>query len=233
MRESFVRVQATYRGRLGVEVGIFVAVDHLRRAGRLSPEETERYLEIDDWFDAHLPHPGFYADGNTIGAVTWFREPVPAEMADQVSALRAILDTHGVAHEEVRSVDPGTEVYRDAYQVGVLPHERREPAPVPPGTVLAPTSPGSKRAVAASTVRTVVLDDVDGAETSVVVAGLRRQGYRVLGRGEAGPDADRANVLVVGDDPSADVRWTAAQGTAALGDALAARGVDARLGRAD
>jgi hypothetical protein len=32
--QGYVRVHATYRGRLGVEVEIFVAVDQLRRAGR-------------------------------------------------------------------------------------------------------------------------------------------------------------------------------------------------------
>ena len=37
----FVRLQAAYRGALGVEVGLFVAVDHLRRADRLTEEEEE------------------------------------------------------------------------------------------------------------------------------------------------------------------------------------------------
>lgn len=44
--ESYVRLQVTYRGRLGVEVGIFVAVDHLRRADRLTHDEEQ--LRADD-----------------------------------------------------------------------------------------------------------------------------------------------------------------------------------------
>ena len=75
-----MRVQAGYRGRLGVEVGVFVAVDHLRRAGRLTIEQEALYLDIDDWFNEHLANPGFYADGNSVGAVTWFRHPVPEQM---------------------------------------------------------------------------------------------------------------------------------------------------------
>lgn len=79
-KQGYVRVQAGYRGRLGVEVGVFVAVDHLRRAGRLTIEQEALYLDIDDWFNEHLPNPGFYADGNSVGAVTWFRHPVPEHM---------------------------------------------------------------------------------------------------------------------------------------------------------
>ena len=43
-------------------------------------------MDIDDWFLENLPEPPFYADGNSIGAVTWFEEPgrVVYEDAHQV-----------------------------------------------------------------------------------------------------------------------------------------------------
>lgn len=63
---ELVRLQATYRGRLGVEVGIFVAVDHLRRADRLTEDEDELYFDIDDWFNANLPNPPFYEDATPL-----------------------------------------------------------------------------------------------------------------------------------------------------------------------
>lgn len=180
MPETFVRVQATYRGRLGVEVGVLVAVDHLRRAGVLTATEQAVYLDVDDWFLEHLPNPDFYADGNTIGAVTWFREPVPAPMRERVEQLCAILRAHRVPFDVVRSSDPGTLVYSDALQVGVVPHTRGEPTPLPDGLVQTPTSPGSKRAVAGSPVRHVVLDVDDVAQTpAAVVEALRRNGYGV------------------------------------------------------
>lgn len=100
--ERFVRVQAAYRGRLGVEVGVFVAVDHLRRAGRLTPDEEALYLDIDDWFTEHLPNPDFYADGNSIGAVTWFKSPVPPQMH---SEPRRSPDPPGVGWSPGRLVD--------------------------------------------------------------------------------------------------------------------------------
>ncbi len=86
-----MRIQVRYRGRLGVEVGVFGAVDHLRRAGVLNSEQEGRFFDIDDWFQEHLPNPPFYEDGNTIGAITWFKTPIPESMAERIEALRRIL----------------------------------------------------------------------------------------------------------------------------------------------
>lgn len=156
--QLYLRVQAGYRGRLGVAVGVLVAVDHLRRAGRLTAEDEELYLDIDDWFNEHLPNPGFYADGNSIGAVTWFRHPVPDEMGRRVGQLTGILQAHGITCESVWSDDPGTVVYEDEHQVGVIPYVRGVPDPPPEGVTLCPTTAGSKRAVAASPIRHVLFD---------------------------------------------------------------------------
>jgi hypothetical protein len=143
--ERFVRLQATYRGRLGVEVGIFVAVDHLRRADRLTDVEEQIYFDVDDWFRAALPNPPFYADGNQIGAVTWFKEATSAEMLERLAPLVKVLDKHGVEWTEAESLDPGTVIYEDVFQIGVIPYERYEPTPMPEMTVLGPTTAGSKR----------------------------------------------------------------------------------------
>lgn len=144
-RKSFVRLQATYRGRLGVEVGIFVAVDHLRRADRLTEEEEELYFEIDDWFKAQLPDPPFYEDGNTIGAVTWFKRPASGEMLTRLEPLCRTLDRHGVRWVAAETSHPGTVIYEDEFQVGVIPDQRLEPTEMPSGVVLGPTTAGSKR----------------------------------------------------------------------------------------
>ncbi len=142
---GYQRIQARYVGRVGVEVGIFVAVDHLRRAGRLSEAEIETYLDIDDWFREHLPEPPFYSDGNSIGGVTWFKRPLPHTMTERIDRLLAILAAHAVEHDMVESDDPGEIVYEDCYQVGVVPHARQEQTPIPADVVLGPTSAGSKR----------------------------------------------------------------------------------------
>lgn len=142
---TFVRLHALYRGRLGVEVGVFVAVDHLRRAERLTESEEELYFDIDDWFHENLPNPPFYEDGNSIGAVTWFKREAGVEMIGRLMALCEILNNYGVAWTASESTDPGTVVYEDEFQVGVIPYVRHEPPPPPLTPVLGPTTAGSKR----------------------------------------------------------------------------------------
>lgn len=141
----YVRIQARYRGRLGVEVGVFVAVDHLRRAGVLSSGQEAQYFDIDDWFNDNLPNPPFYGDGNSAGAVTWFKTPVAAAMAERIDVLRSILTAHGVEHDVVTASDPGQQIYEDEFQIGVVPHVRHAQSAMPEGLELGETTAGSKR----------------------------------------------------------------------------------------
>jgi hypothetical protein len=122
-RETFVRLQAAYRGRLGVEVGIFVAVDHLRRADRLTEDEEEVYFEIDDWFRAQLANPPFYDDGSTVGAITRFKKRAGADMLTRLEPLCEILDRHGVPWVAAETSDPGEVIYEDVVS------GRGDPAP--------------------------------------------------------------------------------------------------------
>ncbi|MGV1003414.1 MAG: hypothetical protein ACOYEV_01355 [Candidatus Nanopelagicales bacterium] len=146
--EPYTRVQAGYVGRLGVEVGVFVAVDHLRRAGILTVDEEQVYLDIDDWFREYLPSPPFYEDGNSVGAVTWFKPRLPPAMTERITVLQGILTRHGVAVEVLESPAPGDIIYQDEFQVGVLPTRRRLPTPLPKDVQLGPTTAGSKRHLA-------------------------------------------------------------------------------------
>ena len=144
----FERVHTDYHGRLGLPVGVFVAVDHLRRAGRLTPDDEALWLAIDDWFVAHLPEPPQYADGNSLGVITWFKTPVPALMQRRVDVATRLLSKYGVAWSVSASDAPGEVVYEDEYQVAVVPPVRGEPSAPPAGLVLGPTTSGSKQALA-------------------------------------------------------------------------------------
>lgn len=120
----YVRFQVRYYGRLGVPVGIFAACHHLRRAGRLVPADDELFTQVDDWFIARLPYPPFYADGNTIRAVPWFK-PDAAWLIAALAPLEDLLRRYDVPYDIVRSPDPGTIIYEDDFQIGVLPYVRR------------------------------------------------------------------------------------------------------------
>lgn len=243
---EFLRVQATYRGRLGVEVGVFVAVDHLRRAGILTPEEERTSFDVGDWFLEHLPNPDFYADGNSIGAVTWFKTPVPEPMQERVDLLCGILAGHGVAFDVVRSPDPGEVVYDDDFQIGVIPPVRGERTPMPDGVVHSPTTAGSKRSVAASAIRHVVLD-ADGVvqvapgeggrvapspETSALLLALRNNGYGV--HLSANRSTERVALLLAGldDDGLLDIRSSAGVIGAPMPDAAFFAAAARRIGTA-
>lgn len=133
----FSRFSAGYVGRTGVPVGVFVAVDHLRRTGNLDEEDIVRYAFADAWFQENLPNPPFYDDGNSLGAVTWFRETA-TEMTEQLRPLLSILDSKGVAWERSVSENPGQVVYEDPWQIGVIPPFRSNMTPLPYAGLLGP-----------------------------------------------------------------------------------------------
>ncbi|MDI2036358.1 hypothetical protein [Paenarthrobacter nitroguajacolicus] len=120
---AFQRFHAGYVGRTGVAVGVFVAVDHLRRAGKLSEQEIVLYAMTDVWFQENLPNPPFYDDGNSIGAVTWFRDTSDS-MTGRLQPLLSILDSNDVTWQRSVSDDPGRIVYEDQWQIGVIPPVR-------------------------------------------------------------------------------------------------------------
>lgn len=144
---TFRRIHADYRSRLGIECGLFVAVDHLRRAGRLSPDDEAVWLAIDDWFVANLPEPPQYSDSNAAGIVTWFKTPVPGSIQRRIDVGTGLLSKYGVGWTVSVSDDPGEVVYEDDFQVGVVPPVRGEPSPMPDGIMLGPTTSGSKQSL--------------------------------------------------------------------------------------
>jgi hypothetical protein len=129
-RARFVRFQVRYNGKLGLPVGIFGACHHLRRAGRLSPEDDRLFSDVDAWFDRALPEPPFYRDGNSLKAITWFKKSA-IHLIDALRPLREILERYDVPYDVIETDDPGTIVYEDEFQVGVV--EARFPGNVDGG----------------------------------------------------------------------------------------------------
>jgi hypothetical protein len=105
----------------------------------------DRRRTIFDWFKVHLPNPPFYDDGNTAGAITWFKRSSTEELRQRLHPLCHVLNKYGVLWHAAESADPGTIIYEDEFQVGVIPYQRFEPTAMPRDMVLGPTTAGSKR----------------------------------------------------------------------------------------
>lgn len=87
----------------------------------LTNEETKEYWEQRRFFETALPIPPFYCDGNSIKAVTWFKDnSKAAELVKRLDFYFRILRKYQVEWEMARSADPGEIIYEDEYQVGVV-----------------------------------------------------------------------------------------------------------------
>jgi hypothetical protein len=118
---AFVRYhKAACSPYTGEPYGIFVAVWHLVRDGLTSEEETGRYWELREWFEAHLPVPPFHAAGNPDRAVTWFKEAaLTEEMRDRLGFYFDLARKHGIEITTTRSASLGVVFYEDDFQVAV------------------------------------------------------------------------------------------------------------------
>lgn len=102
--------------------GIFVVIFHLQRDGKLTDEDNKLYIETVDWFEEHLPNPPYYEEGNTIRAVTWFKDNNHSSiMIEKLTTFFNIARKYNV--EIIKSAvsePPGKIVYEDEYQIGVV-----------------------------------------------------------------------------------------------------------------
>lgn len=109
-----------YSGKTGKPVGIFGACWHLLREERLTDKEAATFLDIEDWFREHLPEPPFYEQGNPDKAITWFKRDSTEHMLRKLQPLVDLLEKYEVDHDFVLTNYPGTIIYEDEYQVGVI-----------------------------------------------------------------------------------------------------------------
>jgi hypothetical protein len=78
-------------------------------------------LENRKYFEEVLPIPPFYSDGNSIGAVTWFKDNCRTlELVDKLDFYFRMLIKYNVNIEISRNDNPGKVIYEDDFQVGVV-----------------------------------------------------------------------------------------------------------------
>lgn len=119
---KYLRYHANYSSpKTNMPVGLFVAVGHLVDRKILSDDEIKLYWEQRHYFERVLPVPPFYADGNTIRAVTWFKNNEHAKrMIDQLGFYFDMLKKYDVQINLATTDNPGEIIYEDDFQVGVV-----------------------------------------------------------------------------------------------------------------
>jgi hypothetical protein len=107
--------------------GIFVAVWHLVRDGRVTAEEEKEYWSHRTWFEEHLPIPPYHAEGNPERAITWFKDAVidhPLLKKLEFYQEMGLKYQLGIQIESTN--DPGRIVYEDEFQIGAVRIDHRE-----------------------------------------------------------------------------------------------------------
>ena len=109
-------------GDSGHERGVFQALDHLQRKGKLYPHEEDQWRFLEDWFDKNLAKPSrftgskppYYRKKNR--AISWFKDTAH-EHIRRIREMVTILENHGVAVRMLKTDRVGYVVYEDEYQV--------------------------------------------------------------------------------------------------------------------
>jgi hypothetical protein len=121
-------------GQTGKPRGILCAVWHLQQSGMLTPAELALSHEVIQWFEENLPNPPTYELDWGKKGISWFREPIAAEMLERLMVLRGLLVSHRIAVDEVRLQIPDEQIiYEDSFQVVMLNHIHIPPGFIVPG----------------------------------------------------------------------------------------------------
>lgn len=101
--------------------GIFIAVWHLVRDKKVSPEDESAYWRAREWFESNLPIPPYHQEGNPDKAITWFKESAMNSLVVQkLATYQDIANRHGTKIELVSTDSPGRVIYEDEYQIATV-----------------------------------------------------------------------------------------------------------------
>ncbi|MBB5352870.1 hypothetical protein HNR46_003119 [Haloferula luteola] len=105
----------------GERYGIFVAVWHLVRDGRVTEDEEREYWDHRNWYEEHLPLPPFYAEGNPRRAITWFKESAMEHpLLSRLSFYKGLAEKYQLRMEVESTDQPGEILYEDDFQVAAV-----------------------------------------------------------------------------------------------------------------
>lgn len=116
---SFIRFQTVLRSpHTGRRVGLFRAVDALRRGYAVPDYSTELLDESLRWFNTNLIVPRLGAHGGR--PIFWFHTDADDCLA-QIWNMVAIFNEEGLYVEHRTTLRPGHIVYRDEHQIAAIP----------------------------------------------------------------------------------------------------------------
>jgi hypothetical protein len=107
-------------------LGIFQAAYLLKDKGVLTPDEETYLQEIHRWFDKNLNQPDRFTSAKPPyyrkrqDGISWFKDSA-GEHINKIRELLALLTSHGVLAEMIKSNRPGYIVYEDQFQIVAVP----------------------------------------------------------------------------------------------------------------
>ncbi|WP_432571010.1 hypothetical protein [Kineococcus sp. SYSU DK005] len=122
---SYVRYQLSAPDDRGRHLGVFAAVNALRKHGRLTPEQ-EAFVERANaaYPDPTSTDPTVYDRDRHPLAAAWFKDSA-THLLTGITGYLDLLDAHGLPWQRLRTAEPGRVVYEDEHQVVVTPHSTR------------------------------------------------------------------------------------------------------------
>ena len=106
----------------GYAGGVLVSAHTLRDEGDLTPDEHLELHEALSWFNEQLFVPKVLEQSEHRRAISWFK-PAAEEAIRRMWHLKQLLDRHGHHVEVLRTLEPGSVVYEDDWQLIAKPRK--------------------------------------------------------------------------------------------------------------
>ena len=97
--------------------GIFSLCWNLIRDKKMTPEDEQLFISIDEWFKDNLPEPEPCKNHETV--ITFFKCENAEHMIKKIEPAIALLDKYDKPYDVVYTNFVGTIVYEDDWQIAV------------------------------------------------------------------------------------------------------------------
>ncbi len=118
MKYKYIRIQGREDSYITkYPKGVFSLCWNLIRDGRLTDDEKNLFISIDDWFKANLPEPESCKNHEKV--ITFFKCETTFKMIEKLKPAITLLDKYQKPYDVVYTNFVGTIVYEDNWQIAV------------------------------------------------------------------------------------------------------------------